>query len=387
MTTDKVYDNQEWAWPYRESDRLDGYDPYSNSKSCSELVTHSYLRSFLREQGVAVSTMRAGNVIGGGKDLASVTISADQAAAPLPIAKIQLWYQADGEMTAMWHDVSDVSAEQPLVIVIDQTAPEIELLPEEKDKILDYPLMVYACEGTQREKLDWFETINIAGEELTPQELRNAVFAGPWVSDAKRYFSKSNCPAKGLASGYVNGSPIPQDYLETAIRWIADVKKDEEIREYMAIHQHDANALALWTYFQSVITWVQGTFTRKRERFMKGVNWGELYNKYKDRVYDTTELEEKTARLLMDDDVTNKSGIYPYLLTGDERTLSIRAFTPAMAVAAYERQQGICPRCGKHFEFEAMEADHITPWHAGGRTVPENCQMLCKDCNRRKSGK
>ena len=213
------------------------------------------------------------------------------------------------------------------------------------------------------------------------------MFAGPWVSDAKRYFSKNNCPARGLASGYVNGSPIRQDYLETAIRWIADVTSDEEIREYMAIHQHDANALALWTYFQSVITWVQGTFTRKREKFMKGVNWGKLYNKYKDRVYDTAELEEKTARLLIDDDVTNKSGIYPYLLTGDERTLSIRAFTPAMAVAAYERQQGICPRCGKHFEYEAMEADHITPWNAGGRTVAENCQMLCKDCNRRKSGK
>ena len=157
------------------------------------------------------------------------------------------------------------------------------LLPEEKDKILDYPLMVYACEGTQREKLDWFETINIAGEELTPQELRNAVFAGPWVSDAKRYFSKSNCPARRLANGYVSGSPIRQEYLETAIRWIADVKRDEEIREYMAIHQHDANALALWTYFQSVITWVQGTFIRKRERFMKSVNWGELYNKYKDK--------------------------------------------------------------------------------------------------------
>lgn len=261
------------------------------------------------------------------------------------------------------------------------------LLPEERDKILDYRLMVYACEGTQREKLDWFETINIAGEELTPQELRNAVFTGPWVSDAKRYFSKWGCAAQKLGNGYVSGSSLRQEYLETAIRWIANAKKDEEIRDYMAIHQHDANALALWTYFQSVITWVQGTFVKKREKFMKGVNWGELYNKYKDNVYDTAELEERTARLLMDDDVTNKSGIYPYLLTGDERTLSIRAFTPAMSVAAYERQQGICPRCGKHFGYDQMEADHITPWHAGGRTVADNCQMLCRDCNRRKSGK
>ena len=262
------------------------------------------------------------------------------------------------------------------------------LTDDEQKAFLDnYRLMIYLCSGTSREKLDWFETINIAGAELTPQELRNAVFAGPWVSDAKRYFSKGNCPAKGLASGYVSGSPIRQEYLETAIRWIANAKTDEEIRDYMALHQHDPNALALWTYFQSVITWVQGTFVKKREKFMKSVNWGELYNKYKDNVYDTARLEQETARLLMDDDVTNKSGIYPYLLTHDERTLSIRAFTPAMTVAAYERQQGICPRCGKHFDFEQMEADHITPWHAGGRTVADNCQMLCRDCNRRKSGK
>ena len=245
--------------------------------------------------------------------------------------------------------------------------------------------MVYLCSGTAREKLDWFETINIAGAELTKQELRNAVFSGPWVSDAKRYFSKRNCPAQRLASGYVSGNPIRQDYLETAIRWIANARTDEEIRKYMSDHQGDVNALALWTHFQSVITWVQGTFVKKREKFMKSVNWGELYNAYKDQVYDTAQLEEKTVRLMMDDDVTNKSGIYPYLLTGDERTLSIRAFTPAMAIAAYERQQGICPRCGRHFEFEAMEA-HITPWHAGGRTVADNCQMLCRDCNRRKSG-
>lgn len=66
VTTDKVYQNREWCWGYREDDRLDGYDPYSNSKSCSELVTHSYEQSFLKERNVAVSTARAGNVIGGG---------------------------------------------------------------------------------------------------------------------------------------------------------------------------------------------------------------------------------------------------------------------------------------------------------------------------------
>lgn len=66
VTTDKVYENKEWEWGYRENDHLDGYDPYSNSKSCSELVTHAYINSFFNNMGIAVSTVRAGNVIGGG---------------------------------------------------------------------------------------------------------------------------------------------------------------------------------------------------------------------------------------------------------------------------------------------------------------------------------
>ena len=66
VTTDKVYENREWEYGYREVDRLDGYDPYSNSKSCSELVTHSYRKSFFADGHCAISTCRAGNVIGGG---------------------------------------------------------------------------------------------------------------------------------------------------------------------------------------------------------------------------------------------------------------------------------------------------------------------------------
>ena len=66
VTTDKVYENKEWCWGYREDDRLNGLDPYSNSKSCSELVTYSYIQSFFKERKLPISTMRAGNVIGGG---------------------------------------------------------------------------------------------------------------------------------------------------------------------------------------------------------------------------------------------------------------------------------------------------------------------------------
>ncbi len=253
---------------------------------------------------------------------------------------------------------------------------------DEQEEILNYELMVYFCSGTDSEKLKWFQTINIAGEELTQQELRNAVYSGEWVTDAKRYFSRNGCAASKIASDYVRGSAIRQEYLETAIRWISD----GNIEIYMAQHQHDANAAALWRYFQSVITWVEQTFNRKRP-IMKGVDWGPLYNKYKDEVYNVEELEQQIQKLILDDDVTKQSGIYPYLLTGDERHLSIRAFSLAMKQAAYERQKGICPMCNEHFDLKQMEGDHITPWHAGGRTTAENCQMLCRDCNRRKSGK
>lgn len=257
------------------------------------------------------------------------------------------------------------------------------LQESEQQRILDYELTIYFCSGSDVEKLQWFKTINIAGEKLTDQELRNAVYAGPWVSDAKRYFSRPNSAAYGLGSDYLSGTPIRQDYLETAIKWISG----DAIDAYMAAHQHDANALALWRYYQDVIAWVQGTFVRKRAKFMKGVEWGFLYNLYKDNVYDTDQLEKETARLMMDDDVTNKKGIYEYLLDGKEKHLNIRVFTPAEKQAAYERQQGRCTRCGEHFDFAHMEGDHIVPWHRGGKTNSDNCQMLCISCNREKSGK
>lgn len=256
---------------------------------------------------------------------------------------------------------------------------------DEREQILNYELQVYICSGTDSEKLKWFRTINIAGEELTEQELRNAVYAGSWVSDAKRYFSKNGAPAARIGSDYLTGSAIRQDYLETAIAWISD----GNIEPYMANHQHDASAAPLWQFFQSVITWVESSFhpNKERKKIMKGVNWGWLYKQFKDNVFDSREIDEEVKRLILDDDVTKKTGIYPYILTRKEKYLSIRAFSDAQKLSAYERQLGICPECGLHYELGQMEADHITPWHEGGKTVAENCQMLCRECNRRKSGK
>lgn len=264
-------------------------------------------------------------------------------------------------------------------------------LPDDrKNQFLDYTLTVYICEGTESEKLDWFRTVNIAGEKLTDQELRNAVYAGPWLTDAKRYFSRSNGPAYGLASKYMNGSPIRQDYLETTLKWI----NKGEIEAYMASHQHDKNANELWAYFTQVINWVEMLFPPKYYRKeMKGIAWGDLYNQFKPNSYDATDFEMEILPLMQDDEVKNKKGIYEYIFTGNEKHLNLRAFTPSQKREAYERQDGHCanvncPTGRDHkFNISEMEGDHITPWREGGKTTMDNLQMLCKDCNRRKGAR
>lgn len=254
------------------------------------------------------------------------------------------------------------------------------LQPDKARLILDYELMVYVCSGTDSEKLEWFETVNIAGEELKKQELRNAVYHGAWVSDAKRYFSKRGCAAYKIGSDYIKGSANRQEYLETAIRWVSG----GAIEDYMGQHQNDTTAAPLWEYFESVIDWVKETFTVKRKA-MKGVDWGFLYKHSGGAKLDSDKIEEETARLVLDDDVTKKAGIYSYIITRDEKYLNIRAFPDGMKQKVYDEQLGVCRKCKKHFTINEMEADHITPWSEGGKTDEKNCQMLCKRCNREKS--
>lgn len=264
------------------------------------------------------------------------------------------------------------------------------LTQTEKDQILDYKVMVYFCEGNDLEKLEWFKTINIAGEQLTPQELRNAVYTGSWLSDAKNKFSKTGCAAYLLAGRYVNGSPLRQELLETALKWISHGK----IELYMAAHQRDPNANELWTYFKNVIDWVDLTFKTYR-REMKGIDWGPLYDAYHGQVFDVNAMDSRINDLYVDDDVQNKKGIYLYILDGQEKHLNLRTFSPAQRQRAYNRQHGQCPRCAamhkptanRVWRIEEMEADHIKPWHEGGQTVDDNCQMLCRQCNREKGGR
>lgn len=259
-------------------------------------------------------------------------------------------------------------------------------------RILDYPLTVYVCEGEPSEKLEWFKTINIAGKPLNEQEINNAIFAGPFVSDAKRHFSKSNCGAYRLGKDLVNGTPIRQDFLKKALEWMADHETRDGHRQsavgYMSAHQHDPNANNLWQYFQTVLNWAMNNFDMKRfKKIMKGLDWALLYDKYHTETLDTVEMGRRISELMRDSEILRQSGIIPYVLTGDEHYLDLRAFPEDIKLAVWEQQGHLCAVCGKEFDFEFMEGDHITPWRDGGRTVVENCQMLCRECNRRKGAK
>lgn len=261
------------------------------------------------------------------------------------------------------------------------------LTAERQKQILDYELSVYVCEGTEGEKLDWFKIINIAGMKLTDQELRNAIYTGPWLVDAKRWFSKRIAPAvQDGRDKLVSGAPDRQEVLEMALDWISG----GEIERYMSKHQHDNDAQELWQYWQAIFDWVKRVFPNQdsaRAKLMKGLPWGKFYNKHKDDKLNAAMLEQRIVELIDDDEVDNKRGIYEYLLTGNEKTLSLRAFDEKTKLKIYQKQKGICPVCKKRHDMGSMEADHIIPWSQGGKTVPDNCQMLCRMDNRTKSGK
>lgn len=263
--------------------------------------------------------------------------------------------------------------------------------PDIQRKILDYELFIYECEGTDSEKLEWFQIINLLGVTLTNQELLNATYAGPWLTDAKGYFSKRSCAAAKLGDGYVKGNPIRQELLEKVLNWAANKEGLKCGAEYMAVHQHDNNASELWLYYQAVIAWAKAMFPNPVKGIIDAQDWGILYNKYAGKTFDPKALAAEISKLNLDDDVTKKSGIIPWLLSErkptDERFLSIRTFTLGQKLKAYTNQEGVCPICQNKFEFDEMEGDHIVPWSRGGRTVDENLQMLCKNCNSAKSGR
>ena len=204
----------------------------------------------------------------------------------------------------------------------------------------NYELMAFVCEGDNASKMKWFRRINIAGVKLTEQELRNANYHGSWVTDAKKYFSRTN----GLAMDTVIGKQRYKDYvdaktgdksedtksvarqylLEKVLGWACDAddtnrpiltkKAKFDIDEYMGKHYRDEDAKALWRYYDDVITWVSRTFPTYR-KLMQGVEWGLLYNRFKD--VDKTGLDEKVNEILETEEISNEKYVYEAVLSGN----------------------------------------------------------------------
>ncbi len=254
-----------------------------------------------------------------------------------------------------------------------------------------YRLQAYVCLGTEEEKLDWFQVINIAGEELEKQEILNAVLHSAWLTKSKALFSRRNCPAHRHFGRYLKGDCTRQKYLETAFRWSADaegISGKDAVREYMQKHRHDENADVLWKYFEDVFDWVRGIFGKDVSAPMKGVEWGILYNRHRTKNFDPAHMQKRVEELLADRDVQKRSGVYEYLLEGEtrdaERFLNLRRFKQADMAQKWKEQEGRCATCGKPFALDEMEGDHVIPWSRGGRTMPENLQMFCRACTRKK---
>ena len=269
--------------------------------------------------------------------------------------------------------------------------------PIRMKQIEDYEITVYICEGNDEERIKWFERINVAGKQLTKQEIRNSTYSGAWCTDAKKNFSRSGCRVGKTFGDYLKGDWIRQEWLETALSWIADrdgLTDDksglDKIEKYMSAHKDDENANDLIKYFNTVVEWVKNVFHAYRPT-MRGLPWGVYYNKYKYVTYTAEDIEEEVAKLMDDDEVQNKKAIYEYVLSGHTPAtkcrLNFRRFDQKTINTVYKRQDGKCAKCHKPFPIKEMEADHRIPWSKGGKTVIENCQMLCASCNSSKGAK
>lgn len=267
-------------------------------------------------------------------------------------------------------------------------------------KILDTPLLIYECEGTESEIKEWFKTINIAGIPLNEQELLNAIHSGKFVTKAKEVFSNSQNANIQKWSAYISGNVNRQDFLHTALNWVSK----GNISDYMSRHRHDEEITELESYFNSVIDWISSVFLDVKPE-MKGLDWGNYYELYHKNSYNPADVSKKLKELYIDDYVGNRKGIYEYILSGytQPQLLEIRIFEATTKKIVYEKQtneavsKGIsnCPLCAvgnnsnktRIYKFAEMDADHVTAWSKGGATSIENCQMLCKTHNRAKGNK
>lgn len=272
-----------------------------------------------------------------------------------------------------------------------------------KEKILNTQLLVYECEGEESEIKEWFKVINKNGIELNQQEILNAVYSGTFVTRAKAEFSNSQNANINKWSAYVRGNVKRQDYLHTALSWVA--RGEKNISAYMSLHRNDTNINELQLYFSDVIAWIESVFPDVYSQ-MCGLPWGELYERFHSQPYNPQEVAKRVQELMNDLFINNQRGIFEYVLGGckDTRLLDVRVFPKDIKQKVYNqqtaiaREQGIsnCPLCAvsgnagvrsRIYKQTEMEADHATAWSKGGATDISNCQMLCQTHNRAKGNK
>ena len=274
---------------------------------------------------------------------------------------------------------------------------------DEQKRINETKLLVYECEGVEREIKEWFKTINIAGIPLNEQELLNAIYSGKFVSKAKEIFSNSKNYNAIRWGHYINGTANRQDFLHTALEWVS-AHNGQSIEQYMSQHRNDEGISELKTYFDTVIDWIDATF-KETTKEMRGLEWGRIYEKYHANGYNADKVWERISALLADDFVTNGRGVFEYVLGGEteKSLLNIRIFDERTKRAAYTRQtaeaearsESNCPHCAlenganraKIWKISEMDADHVSAWSRGGATDSANCQMLCKAHNRAKGNR
>lgn len=277
------------------------------------------------------------------------------------------------------------------------------LSTEQQALILGSKLLVYVCEGEEREVKEWFKTINIVGVPLNDQELRNAIYSGSFVNAAKRVFSNSQNAEIHKWSHYIKGDVKRQDFLQVALEWVSTSRK-MTIDAYMSMHRHDEHIGELENYFRSVIDWAATTFTMT-EKEMCGLEWGRLYETYHTTPYSIDYITVRVKALIEDEAIKCPRNIYEYVLGGEQNTslLDVRFFDEKDKKAAYKRQteraekqgESNCPLCAigenanktRIYKITEMDADHVTAWSKGGGTTLDNCEMLCKTHNRSKGNK
>ena len=260
------------------------------------------------------------------------------------------------------------------------------------------------CVGTESEIKEWFQTINIAGVPLNKQELRNAIYSGPFVTAAKAEYSNSSNALQQKWAAYVKGAPKRQEILAEALTWVA-ASEDQSIDTYMAKHRHDTSIDELSTYFTTVIDWIDNVFPASPDKSMRGLDWGHLYEAYHGNSYKGADIDADVQALLADPAARDKKGIYEYVLGGktDTKLLNVRVFDDTTKLAAYAHQTekaeangtSNCPLCAvgdnanktRIYKRNEMEADHVAAWSKGGQSTLDNCEMLCVTHNRAKGNR